>query len=293
MKKNWMQAMPWALCAGLLAALLWQGGQLRGVESRIGERLSRMESGLRQDISAVDAQLHNLKEGTRLVADHDLEPTGIDAATRSLTLDASVTLRQWRADTTVILALSHGGETQETPLTQTAPGTFSAPVSLPLESQEEVVAELLIDSDGLLVRETVGGWGTVSMLLPVQMSGRGSGGNRYQNGAFVIGNLSVHLSNETGEPASVSKPEFLLYRNSDSAGILPATELDRGGYELAPEQRIPCALGDEITVDFRCTDASGMTYTFPGVERWTISADMDRQMHRAEFPTGPILTWNE
>lgn len=251
-KKNGMQLLTLVLCAVLLVLNLFQRAELAELKGQLNAfsyRLDRLDGAV-NDTSGMVAR--ELEEVARVAADYDLHVTGMDQNSRRLLAQVSVTLRQWREDTAVTLLVDQTGETEEFPMAGQGGGTFYADVSIPAEGERELSLSVLVDTAGTVTREELGGWGDVSMLLPLQLSSWGGSTPRYQNGAVQIDSYSVDLETTDGQAASEKNASYRLYVNDKLVKEAAACQ----GWEQS------CQAGDIVMLTFACEDEFGLGYEF-------------------------------
>ena len=291
MKRNWMQIVSLALTAVLAAAVLWQGVRLEALERQLRAGLNELEDITRN----VARQMRGaLEDSARVITDYELVPTGLDKATRTLTADWTVTLRAWSADTQVQAELSVAGETQSLTLTHQGGGVFSAPVSLPVETESGIgPAVVTVTTGGVSSAESLGAWRSVARLLPVRYSSSCSSGGHpmeLQNGNAELGGWDISLEDGNGAAASVHAPVFRLLQNGEMVQELPGRQIREDGtvrHGCTEWQPQPCVPGDELAVTFTCTDDFGLTYTFT-LCRYRVTED--GLEHIYEY-SDPVLTW--
>lgn len=297
MKRSWMQITSLTLTAVLTAAVFWQGAQLEALEQQLRAGLDELEDVARTEADNAARRVETaLREEAGVITDYALVPTGLDKATRTLTVDWTVTLRAWSADTHVQAELPVAGETQSLALTHQGGGVFSAPVSLPVETEGGIgPAVVTVTTGGVSSAESLGGWGSITRLLPVRYSGSGSSGGytlELQNGNAELGGWDISLEDGNGAAASVHSPVFRLLQNGEMVQELPGQQIREDGtirYTCADWQPQPCAPGDELAVTFTCTDDFGLTYTFT-LRRYRVTEDGLEHINE-DSDAYPVLTW--
>lgn len=296
MKRSWIQIASLALTAVLAAAVFWQGVRLDALERKLQAGLDELEDVARTEADNAARRVETaLQEDAQVITDHALVPTGLDRETRTLTADWTVTLRQWSADTRVQAELPVGGETQTLSLTHQGGGVFSAPVSLPVETESGIgPAAVTVTTGGVSSVESLGGWESITQLLPVHCSGSGGGYTlKLQNGKAELTGWEIYLEDEHGAPAAVHSPMFRLLQNGEMVQALPGQQLRENGtvrYVCTDWQPQPCAAGDELAVTLTCTDSFGLTYTFT-LARYQIAEDGSLLESCEESDAYPALTW--
>jgi len=271
MKKNWMQVVTLCLCGILMAVTLVQGKQLNEIQRQMDDRMDNLRDSVEREIRNISNDIEReLEEADKVVAEYALEPQGIDKETRSLQATAAVTLKEWYDDTEIVLLAKVGGNELSLPMESAGNGSYASRISLPLEGNNEVFLDALVTGGGLTKKETLGGWGDISMLLPLQNSGGGWGGPEYRDGV-MSSQFHITIRGENGTPAPVQNPQFLTFKNGDLAQTQEAIEdpyagasdgrcytVDTENYEWS----VACDVGDVIEVRFRCEDEFGLGYDF-------------------------------
>lgn len=296
MKRSWMQITSLTLTAVLAVVVFWQGAQLEALEQQLRAGLDELEDVARTEADNAARRVETaLREEAEVITDYALVPTGLDKATRTLTADWSVTLRQWGADTRVQAELPAAGETQTLSLTHQGGGVFSAPVSLPVETEGGIDPVVVtVTTGGVSSVESLGGWESVAQLLPVRCSGGGGGYIlELQNGSAELGGWDVSLEDESGAPAAVQSPVFRLLKNGETVQECPGQQIREDGtvrYGCTDWQPQPCAAGDELAVTITCTDSFGLTYTFT-LARYQVTEEKALEETYEDSDAYPVLTW--
>lgn len=271
MKKNWMQIVTLCLCGVLLVVSIIQGKQLselqRQMNSDMGSLRNKVELEIQNFTSYIEREL---EEANRVIAEHELQPNGIDKENRGLQTVASVTLKEWYEDTEITLLARIGTDELSLPMTSDGAGNYTSPLLLPLEGNYEVFLDALVSGGGLTKKESLGAWGEISMLLPLQNSGGGWSGPEYRDGV-MSSQFHITIRGENGTPVPVQNPKFLTFKNGELVQTQNAIEdpyaeasdgrcytVDDENYEWSVE----CDVGDEIEVRFRCEDEFGLGYDF-------------------------------
>ena len=99
----------------MVALVLWQGRRLDTLEQDLWNVQDNLMDRQDQVMDEMGALRQDVQEGERLIADCALEPAGLDPETRSVLLNASVTLKAWSADTDATLLLELKGQTTGRP----------------------------------------------------------------------------------------------------------------------------------------------------------------------------------
>lgn len=270
MKKNGMQIATLALCAVLLFVALGQRRQLDDLENR----LSGLDREFSREIDELTRNFtYQLEQTQRIVADHSLEPRGIDMETRALLADVSVTLKEWYADTAVtVIAQLEDDAVVELPTEGDDAGTFTARLAIPLEGGEQVRLDAEICSNGLMRKESLDGWGEFALMLPLKSGGSGYSGPDYREGV-LSSRVDVEITSGYMDriPEKITNPRFTTYLNGDlvltqAAAVSTSMSSDRGiCYTVDTENNewsIACAVGDTVEIRFLCEDVYGLGYEF-------------------------------
>ena len=271
MKKNWMQVVTLCLCGILMAVTLVQGKQLNEIQRQMDDRMDNLRDSVEREIRNISNDIEReLEEADKVVAEYVLEPQGIDKETRSLQATASVNLKEWYEDTEIVLLAKVGGHELSLPMESDGNGSYASQISLPLEGNNEVFLDALVTGGGLTKKETLGGWGDISMLLPLQNSGGGWGGPEYRDGV-MSSQFHITIRGENGTPAPVQNPQFLTFNNGELVQTQEAVEDPYSGasdgrcYTVDTENNewsVACDVGDVIEIRFRCEDEFGLGYDF-------------------------------
>lgn len=299
MGKNWTQRLSLVLNIVLMLLLLWQGIRLEELQKSMTDRdneMLRRFQGLQNQLANVG---DSLKEQGTPIESWTLEPTGLDSESRTLTADMVVRLRQWSADSIVALTVTCGGETERAALSVDETGVCRGEIAIPT-TQGEIRLETAVTGGGVTVREDLGGWEGIYMLLPLQVSGSSVSGPTYQEGV-LSGNFDLVLANESG--TEVLDPVFRIYRNGileqEVEAELSQTMSTGSGDEQAYAPALPnqtmqldCAPGDQIEIRFSCTDGYGLGYDFAYLS-WAILEDGSVADQEIPDWMTPLLTWPE
>lgn len=305
MKKNLLPLITTCLCVVLLVVTLIQGRKLEELSRDFDNQLVITRQILQSEIQNISGNLRSeLEESACVILDSALEPTGIDSKNRQLLANASITLKEWYADTEVTLYATIDTEKIPVAMTPDETGTFTGSLALPLATGKESIIKLdaLITGGGLTKQESLGTWGDVTMLLPLQSDGGGWSGPYYRNG-IMSAQFHISITGQNNIPDSVNKPEFWIYKNGELAQQLPAVTDSYSSsyngicYTTDTEGNlwnIPCDLGDVIDIRFRCEDAYGLGYDFL-FARWAAEEETGDNTQSAGVTTGDgeslILYW--
>jgi len=162
-------------------------------------------------------------------------------------------------------------------------GEFTREVLLPTEENCEIWLDVVITSNGMTRREELGGWGNVSMLLPVQMHSWGGSSPIYERGFLSIGYHEGDLEMWDGSPLNVSDVCYRLYVNGKK--VKEAAVCENWLQE--------CAGGDEVRLTLFCRDEYGLGYEFTMMEFvCDENADGGTGAIAGEGTVSPILSWD-
>jgi len=286
MKKNALQIITLGFCVILLVMNVRQGRKLEEYRSQLSGEISNKYSMLYNDLEGISSRIERkLEEGAKLVADYSLEPGGVRKASRSLLTDVVVKLKEWRTDTAVELLVRQDGKETAISMTSVGNGDFTCALELPMEQEGELWLDVAITSGGAARREELGGFGEMSMLLPVQMRSWGGTAPVYEEGVLTIGQHEGDLEDRSGAPAEVSDIHYRLYVNGEM--VKEDTVCENWLQE--------CANGDEIRLTLFCRDKYGLGYEFTldefmcdenaENERGTSSVSLDGR-------ESPVLSWD-
>ncbi|MBR5471466.1 MAG: hypothetical protein IKU81_05060 [Oscillibacter sp.] len=285
MKKNALQIITLILCAVLLVMNVRQGRKLEEYRRQVENDLANQYNTLRNDLNNLSNSVEQkLEEGAQLVADYGLEPVGMNKVSRSLQADVVVTLKEWGADTAVELLAKLDGKETVLPMTTSGSGEFACALEVPTEQNCELWLDVTITSGGMTRREQLGGWGELSMLLPVQMYSWGGSAPVFRDGFLSIGQQTGHLEGRDGAPARAYDICYRLYVN---------------GEKVKEEARCEnwlqeCAEGDEVCLTLFCRDEYGLGYEFT-MDEFVCDEDASDLGTGSVVSNGtasPLLSWD-
>ena len=305
MKKNGIALASLVLNLVLVALVLWQGSRLDTLERNIWDVQNDLTDSLDQTAMEVSGLREDLREGERLVADWSLEPAGIDPETRSVLLNASVTLKEWNGDTDAALLLELDGQTTEAPLTHAGNGVFTGEAAVPVEENGSLTVTLLADTGGTVTREQAEFVYQLSDLLPVTDGATGTSTPYWEEDTLLLQSGFFFCPYDRDHDyVEVRDPEFRLYRNGElileEAAVyhpmsddIPYCYYLREVNEDGLGQTIPVDAqpGDDLRLAFACQDQFGLAYEFT-VDHWQVLKDdaVDVSLDEDFYPT---LTWPE
>lgn len=305
MKKNWIALVSLALNLVLVALVLWQGSRLDTLEQDLWNVQANLLDRQDQVMDEVDALREDVQEGERLIADCALEPAGLDPETRSVFLNASVTLKEWGEDTDAALLLELEGQTTEAPLTHGGNGVFTGEAAVPVEGNGSLTVTLLADTGGTVTREQAEFVYQLSDLLPVTDGATGTSTPYWEEDTLLLQSGFFFCPYDRDHDyVEVRDPEFRLYRNGElileEAAVyhpmsddIPYCYYLREVNEDGLGQTIPVDVqpGDDLRLAFACQDQIGLAYEFT-VDHWQVLKDdaVDVSLDEDFYPT---LTWPE
>lgn len=292
-KRDWGKIAA-VLCAALLGLNLWQLRQI----SDLRNQLVSTETNLHMEIRRLDERLvavqRTVTEADKLVQDWELRSVKVDRDSRSLQAEVSLRLKEWREDTQVCLAIMQGLDTRYAAMTGGG-GQYTGVAEFPANSQEvRLVAQ--ISAEGLQKEEDLLGWGSASMLLPVQCYGWSVVGPDYTRNPDKTGTLTVSHCDadmkgfEGNSLPQLSDQVFRLRRNGDVAAEKTAMYGETINQYTCEELSAEAGIGDEFILTFFCRDESGLGYEF-SLDEWTI----DEGGVSGRIDSGvdwPRLTWD-
>ena len=216
MKRNWIALASLVLDLVLVALVLWQGRRLDTLEQDLWNVQDNLMDRQDQVMDEMGALREDVQEGERLIADCALEPAGLDPETRSVLLNASVTLKAWNADTDAALLLELKGQTTEAPLTHGGNGVFSGEAAVPVEENGSLTVTLLADTGGTVTREEAEFVYQLSDLLPVTDGATGTSTPYWEEDTLLLQSGFFFCPYDRDHDyVEVRDPEFRLYRNGE------------------------------------------------------------------------------
>ena len=301
--KKWLYGVPLALCAVLLAAVLWQNQKFDALNAEVSsltaalEQQAREASDLREQMETLR---RSLPEGPAL-ADWSVTPVSVDPAHRELTVRVSVAPAEGR-DIRVDRAIAHRpdadpAENQQWPgaysFDELTDGTVCGELTLPY-AEESPVALTVVYYEGL-ERHTqeIARYDSMDALLPVRLAENWGemGYNMSGDGRLYL----VHQSVALADGAAVEEPVYRLVKNGAVAVEAPAEPMQEPGtYSGYPHLEefggLPCTAGDRVELRFACTDQYGLHYEFT-LHTWDILSSWQTA---ERWPEGGVrVTWPE
>ena len=303
MKRNWIALASLVLDLVLVALVLWQGSRLDTLEQDLWNVQANLLDRQDQVMDEMGALRQDVQEGERLIADCALEPAGLDPETRSVLLNASVTLKAWSADTDATLLLELEGQTTEASLTHGGNGVFTGEAAVPVEENGSLTVTLLADTGGTVTREQAEFVYQLSDLLPVTDGATGTSTPYWVEDTLLLNSGFFFCPYDRDHDyVEVRDPEFRLYRNGElileEAAVyhpmsddIPYCYYLREVNEDGLGQTIPVDVqpGDTLRLAFACQDQFGLAYEFT-VDHWQVLKDDAVEVH-LDGDRLPILTW--
>ena len=304
MKKNWIPIVSLVLNVVLLVSVIGLVGKLERTEENLRGWIGHVESEVQESTETVMRRVeHILEDSGKQVAEFAVEPIGIDAENHALEVNLRLNLRRWSADTTVTVEVTAGTDALRKVLPIDATGNCSGTVSVPMETGTEIRLTADVTTNGVTTREELGGWGDISMLLPLQNDGGGWSGPEYRDGV-LSSQFNMWLRGQNGMPGPIQNPEFKIYKNGVLTQTLAAVTDPYAGvsdgacYTVDTEDyrwSLACDPGDVIEIRFLCQDEYGLGYDFL-FANWTVEEETPENVSGAGAMSGfgdLELTWPE
>lgn len=293
-RKNRIQILTLVLCLLLASLNLWQLRRISDLRNELQSVETNLQMETRRLDERVQAVQRTVQDADKLVQDWELRSVKVDRDSRSLQAEVSLRLKEWREDTQVCLAIMQGPDTRYAAMTSGG-GQFTGVAEFPANSQEvRLVAQ--ISAEGMQKEEDLFGWGSASMLLPVQCLGWGVGGPDYARNADKTGTLTVNHCEaelegfEGNSLPQLSEQVFRLRRNGDVAAEKTAMFGNTIDQYTCEELSSEAGIGDEFILTFFCRDESGLGYEF-FLDCWAID-DNGLGERIAPEVDWPRLTWD-
>ena len=315
MKNNWIQYLSFALCAVMLITIIVQGKKLDEYQIQVNSQIESLKWSVDDDIQSlryyIDSQL---EKADKIIGSYELTPSGIDKNNHYLKVKVSLSLKEWYEDSKVELIATLNQQEIRVDMNGDGAGEFNGEISLPVEGDMRIYLSTLITGGGTTKKEDIGGWGNLSMLLPLQNSGGGWSGPEYRNGVMSsqfsisirgFNGAMLRVYEEQGVPTSVQNPEFHVYKNGELAQQIPAiasspedqlriaaglepeshVEISEITYSVGPDWNIECEIGDVIDIHFVCRDNYGLGYDF-FVQSWKVESETQDNFGAGGFSSG-------
>jgi hypothetical protein len=270
MKKNWISIVSLVLNIVLLVFVIGLAAKLERTEENLRGWIGHVEDEVQESRDSVVSRVESLLEDAeKQVAEFSMEPVGMDADNRALEVSLQLNLRHWSADTTVTVVGTVGTNVLHEVLSADAAGSYSGTLSIPVESGTEIRLTVVITTGGETVREELGDWGEISMLLPLQTGGGGWDGPVYQNG-ILSSQFHITIDGQDNQkPGAIENPEFRIYRNGELVqtfgAVIDPTAGSSSGFCYTVDTEdyrwgLECDEGDVIEIRFLCQDEFGLSY---------------------------------
>ena len=304
MKKNWMQLLSLLLSVVLLALLVRESQTVEDLRRSLQSVENRMYD-LEDEVRGISGDVTRaMEEAANPIQNWEVQPKGIDKENQRLLADVALELKSWQEDTVVRLETVVGADQHILALPVNSVGTCSGVMQFPVNEQCEVTLAAVVTSGGVTTRTDLGGWGDISMLLPVQSSGGGWSGPVYRDGV-LSSQFNVSVTGwDYQQPGQINEPKFQVYRNGElvqtiAAAIDPYSGSSNGiCYTVDTKDyrwSLECDEGDTIEIRFLCQDEYGLGYDFLFVV-WTPEGETPENQGAAGALTGLgdlRLTWPE
>ena len=315
MKNKWMQYLSFALCVVMMIIIIVQGKKLEEYQTQVNGQMQSLRMSLNDDIQSLRYYIDNqMEKADKVVSSYELTPSGIDKNTHFLKVAVSLSLKEWYEDSKVELIATLNQTKIEVGMNSDGAGGFRGEISLPLEGDTPIYLSAQISGGGMIRKEDIGGWGNLSMLLPLQNSGGGWSGPEYRDGVMSsqfsisirgFNGEMLRVYEEQGVPTSVQNPEFHIYKNGELAQRIPAiassaednlriaaglepearVEISEITYSVGTDWNIECEVGDVIDIHFVCRDNYGLGYDFY-VQSWKVESETQDNFGAGGFSSG-------
>lgn len=293
MKKDWLQVASVMLNIVLLVFVLRLSDQVKGLQYDLEQDLQDVEETVSGELSCTLSEMRQtLEDSVKLHTDYGLEITGVDKETKSLLTDAFVQLKRWGADTAVTLSITQGEKVAELPMTHEGNGRFTASVALAAEEVGEICLAVSVLENGLTTQEDLGGWDSVSMLLPLQMDAWAYSGPTFAAGVLTLEEVNAFLDDGQGNYVQVQEAEFRVYQNGELVRTVAGLYDPDKGYSSAETVKLTgVKAADYVWVNFACCDTYGLHYEFPMIT-WSEGEPPLSFLTAMGCDKGPVLTWD-
>ena len=285
MKKNWMQLLSLLLSVVLLVLLFKQNQTIKDLQSSLQNVENRMYD-LEDEVRGISGDVTRaVEEAANPIQNWEVQPKGIDKENQRLLADVALELKSWQEDTVVHLETVVGADQHILALPVNSVGTCSGVMQFPVNEQCEVTLAAVVTSGGVTTRTDLGGWGDISMLLPVQMHSWGGSVPTYQDGKLLIGQYEGSLEDPNGQAIAGINTRYRLYVND----ALVREEAECVNWEQA------CATGDQVKLTLACEDEFGLGYEFL---LYAGKCEESGELNEAAAEAGsggsvPVLNWPE
>lgn len=304
MKKNWMQLLSLLLSVVLLVLLFKQNQTIKDLQSSLQNVENRMYN-LEDDVRGISGDVTRaMEEAANPILNWEVQPAGIDKENQRLLANVVLEMKTWQEDTVVHLETVVGADQHILALPVNSVGTCSGVMQFPVNEQCEVTLAAVVTSGGVTTREELGGWGDISMLLPLQSDGGGWSGPEYREGV-LSSQFDISVTGwDYQQPGEIRDPKFQVYRNGEpvqtfGAVIDPSAGSSSGVcYTVDTEDHrwsLECDEGDVIEIRFLCQDEFGLGYDWL-FANWTPEGEIPENQAAAGVVSGLgdlKLTWPE
>lgn len=304
MKKNWMQLGSLLLSVVLLALLVRQGQTVENLRSSLRNIENRMYD-LEDEVRGISGDVTRaVEEAANPILKWEIHPRGISQDHQRLVADVALELKNWQEDTLVYLETEIGPDRHILAMQVDDVGFGSGTMLFPIHEQCEVKLAAVITGGGESRRVDLGGWGDISMLLPLQSDGGGWDGPEYRDGV-LSSQFDISVTGwDYQQPGEIRDPKFQVYRNGElvqtlAAVIDPYSGSSNGvNYTVDTEDyrwSLECDEGDTIEIRFLCQDEYGLGYDFCFAV-WTVEGETPENQAAAGVTSGLAdlkLSWPE
>lgn len=270
MKKNWMQLLSLLMSVVLLALLVRQSQTVEDLRRSLQSVENRMYD-LEDEVRGISGDVTRaVEEAANPIQNWEVQPAGIDKENQRLLANVVLELKTWQEDTVIYLETEVGPDRHILAMQVDDVGFCSGTMLFPVNEQCEVRLAAVITGGGESRRVDLGGWGDISMLLPVQNGGGGWSGPEYRDGV-LSSQFNISLRGQNGMPGPIREPRFQIYKNGKLAQTLAAVIDPYAGasdgvcYTVDTEDynwSLECDEGDTIEIRFLCQDEYGLGYDF-------------------------------
>ena len=299
MKKNGLQIVSLLLSVVLLVLLFRQNQTIEELRNSLQNVENRMYD-LEDDVRGISGDVTRaMEEAANPILNWEVQPAGIDTENQWLLANVVLELKNWQEDTIVNLETVVGADMHILVLPVNSIGSCSGMMQVPVNEQCEVRLAAVITGGGESQRVDLGGWGDISMLLPLQHSGGGWDGPVYQQG-ILSSQFHITVRGQDQMPGLITEPRFRVYQNGELAQELDAV-IDPGAsasdgvcYTVDAENyrwSMECAPGDTVEIHFLCRDEYGLGYDFY-FQGWAIGADGQVEEYYTPEGESLVLSWD-
>lgn len=290
-KKKWNWTV--ILCVVLLGVNLWQLRRISDLEQAVWNA----QNSIMDNVNGMSRRMASLRSEMASVNDLVRDwtyTTAVNREKRGLDVKVSVVLKEWQADTAATLLWRDeygGGGEGSIPLSGNGAGTFTGTMELPLSGLSGGYSlDAMIENGETQRRESLGGLGDISMLLPVQCRGWSFSGPTYQKSIFTLSHCTADVYGQSEKVPEIKDAVFRLTRNGEVVSERTAAQRDwANDYECGGELSTECQDGDELTMTFSCRDQDGLGYEF-FLNGWRIAGGTPEDFDSDS--DWPKLTWN-